>query len=110
MSVSTKKILKAVKSFIKLRNRDFLGFIEDCGNDYAVWHDLEDDALVFAKVVFSRDGLPDDAFDKSEFERVAADWLEDHGDLVDIYVRGDVISIHVIADDRAFMRHHKGFI
>lgn len=110
MSVSTKKILKSVKSFIKLRNNEFLGFIDDCGNNYAVWHDLDEDVLVFAKVIFSCESLPDDVFDKLEFERVAADWLEDNGDLIDIYVRGDVISIHVIADDRAFMRHHKGFI
>jgi putative endonuclease len=53
-------------------------------------------------------GFPSEAVDgrkRERYERIAACYLKDHA-CEDMRVRFDVISILVLGDDRAFLRHH----
>lgn len=43
--------------------------------------------------------------ERDVWERIAAAYLAEHGD-VDVPVRFDLISMLVVGTDRAFMRHH----
>lgn len=73
---------------------------------------IEDDVLVFIEVktrASEEMGFPEEAVTKekrSRYEKIAAAYLveHDHGTMP---VRFDVISITMIADDRAFLRHHR---
>lgn len=69
------------------------------------------DAVVFVEVKTRSScekGFPSEAVDASKrerYERIAALFLE-HFDVTDVPVRFDVISIVLIAPDRALIRHH----
>ncbi len=68
-------------------------------------------AIVFVEVKTrsgAEKGLPSEAVDKqkrAKYEKIAAMYLQEIDD-VDVQVRFDVISILVIAKDRALLRHH----
>lgn len=69
------------------------------------------EALVFIEVKTrssTEKGLPSEAVNatkRSRYERIAALFLQDY-DVVDVPVRFDVVSIVVVAADRALIRHH----
>lgn len=71
----------------------------------------DDDDLVFVEVKTRSNiemGLPSEAVDKDKrerYEKIAALYLREF-DAVDIPIRFDVISILVVAPDRALVRHH----
>lgn len=71
----------------------------------------DNDALVFVEVKTRRDcqkGFPAEAVSASKrdrYERMALAYLSENR-MVDIQVRFDVVSIVVIAKDRALIRHH----
>lgn len=73
----------------------------------------EDGALVFVEVKTRTDthkGFPAEsvtARKRSRYEKIALAYLAEY-DEVDIAVRFDVISIMVIASDRALIKHHIG--
>ncbi len=72
---------------------------------------LCDEAIVFIEVKTrsSTDmGMPEEAVGKkkrSRYEKIAALFLADY-DIVDVQVRFDIISLVVIAPNRALVRHH----
>ena len=69
------------------------------------------DTLVFVEVKTRSNcdkGLPEEAVDakkRKRYEKIAAYYLQ-NSDFVDKAVRFDVISILVVGEDRAFLRHH----
>lgn len=71
----------------------------------------DEDALVFVEVktrMGAEKGHPDEAVDaqkRRRYEKIAALYLAQH-DVVDVQVRFDVVSILVVAENRAFIRHH----
>ncbi len=74
---------------------------------------LDGDELVLCEVKTRRTsskGSPDEAVTPAKqrrYSRLAAAYIQRAG-LVDPAVRFDVISILVIAEDRALLRHHRG--
>ncbi|HET6497654.1 MAG TPA: YraN family protein [Coriobacteriia bacterium] len=74
---------------------------------------LDDATLVFVEVKTRRSlsaGQPEEAVSPTKqrrLVRVARHYLA-HAGLSDTDTRFDVIAIHVIADDRAVLRHHRG--
>lgn len=75
---------------------------------------LDDDAVVFFDV-YAREGinkgLPNEETEgtRQRMELAAAKWLAEHIDderLVDTPVRFDIVSMLVIGEDRALLRHH----
>ena len=73
----------------------------------------DDRALVFAEVKTRRGsnhGFPGEAVNQAKrerYERIALAYVQDHC-VGEVTVRFDVISIVVIAPDRALVRHHLG--
>lgn len=51
------------------------------------------------------EGIPGIALDRGAFERIAAAYLT-HADVVDCDVRLDAISLLVLGENRAIIRHH----
>lgn len=73
---------------------------------------IDEGALVFVTVK-GRDGskrgfaFDDASLSRDEFETLAMQFLAEHADeYVDCAVRFDVVSITVISEDRAMIRHH----
>lgn len=74
---------------------------------------VNDEALVFVEVKTRRGeacGLPSEAVTRAKrerYERIALAYVTDHffGEAI---VRFDVVSIIVLPDERAFVRHHVG--
>ncbi len=68
-------------------------------------------AIVFVEVKTRKDcqkGFPSEAVTlqkRARYEKIALAFMADH-DYVDMQVRFDVISLVVVAKDRAMMRHH----
>ncbi len=66
--------------------------------------------LVFAVAKVTREGSFDDVeeilCDRVKCERMAGLWLTDHADFADSCVRFDEISMVVINDGKALLRHH----
>lgn len=71
----------------------------------------DENALVFVEVktrTGAEKGHPEEAVDarkRARYEKIAALYLADH-EVVDVQVRFDVVSILVVSEDRAFIRHH----
>ncbi len=71
-----------------------------------------DDILCFVEVKTRRGlekGFPAEAVNdkkRARYEKIAACYLQQHADFVDVRVRFDVISILVLSDTRAFLRMH----
>ncbi len=72
---------------------------------------LDDETVVFVEVKTRssyEQGMPAEAVDakkRSRYERIAALFLKDY-EVMDVPVRFDIMSIVVIAPDRALIRHH----
>lgn len=110
-----KAITAAVKNLeIKgytIIDRDFetkAGTIDIVALDHDV--PLPSPILVFAMVKVTREGSFDDVeeilCDRVKCERMAGLWLTDHADFADSCVRFDEISMVVINDGKALLRHH----
>ena len=69
----------------------------------------DNDELVFIEVNTRRDGLADEAISASKrkrYEQIACDYLVNMNDVDFMVVRFDIISIQIIENNRAFLRHH----
>ncbi|MCL2826508.1 MAG: YraN family protein [Eggerthellaceae bacterium] len=72
----------------------------------------DEEALVFIEVKTRESceyGFPEEAVDlkkRKRYEKIAGFYLQDH-EVDDKCVRFDVVSILVVAPQRAFLRHHK---
>lgn len=56
-----------------------------------------------------KDSFPDESkVSREDFEQVAIDWFAKHddADMLDVPVRFDVLSLKVLCEDRALVRHH----
>ena len=52
------------------------------------------------------DGFPEEDNDRVKREALAAKWLAENADRGDVSVRFDAISMMVVSEDRALLRHH----
>lgn len=102
--------IRAVQRFLERREYEVMDTWEHqdfCG---VVAKD-SDDALVFAQVLCKLaddEGFPKESgVDRGELEVLASDWLRARNkDSWETPVRFDVVSILVLNEDRAFLRHH----
>ena len=111
MSELKNRAIQAANAFITRRGYEVLD--EEWGTtqeDLRV--DLiakDENAIVFidVKARANGDSLPEESIDRKRLEQVAAQWLAAHPDAgSDITVRFDAISMLVIGEDRALLRHH----
>lgn len=111
MSNLNEKAKKAASRYLERRGYDILeeGWASSAGTSDVIA--TEGDTLVFVDVKARRDtdkGFPEgrvDAAERTRREMVALAYLAEH-DFADMAVRFDNVSLVVIGDDRALVRHH----
>lgn len=108
------KVVEAAKKFLERRNYEVIAREWEAPNGYIIdiiAKDNDDDCLVFIEVNESADkagGFKDTCNSRYEVEIATAMWLSENSDVyTDIPVRFDSISMIVLSEDRAFLRHHK---
>ena len=70
----------------------------------------EDDELVFITTTIRTDathGMGPEEIDRDSAERVALAWLKDHVESPEGTVRFDVITMVILGDHKALLRHHR---
>lgn len=104
------KAMKGIKSYLKRRGFEILEERWAHGGDIIDFIANEEDDLVFVRCQLhqnSGEGFPEEALDRSSLERLAAAYLAEHLDSGDCTVRFDVVSMLVLGNDRALLRHHR---
>ena len=105
---------RAVAAAARFLERRGCEVLEECWSCAAGCADIvaEDGGSIVFVGVSERSGadrsMPAEGAGEAErdvWERIAAAYLAEHGD-VDVPVRFDLISMLVVGTDRAFMRHH----
>lgn len=100
---------KATKAF--LERRGYINVETDDENEMVICEDVDNETLVFAKVLVRDEaskGFPEESTvtnQRNKIEQYAIDYLKEHA-VDDMTVRFDVVSILVLNNDRAFLRHH----
>lgn len=103
---------RAARQYLERRGLEIVDMNWRCPFGEADIIAIEDGVLAFIEVKTRADeemGFPEEAVTKEKrarYEKIAAAYLanHDHGDMP---IRFDVISITMIASDRAFLRHHR---
>lgn len=102
---SRARVVEAVKGYCEKQGYDD---VTEYGGMVTFKHD---GTLVFATIQYGviGEGFPKEKVDREEFENVAAVYLAEH-DTLECPIRFDNISILVVSDDRAMLRHHKDVV
>jgi putative endonuclease len=104
------KAMKGIKSYLERRGFEILEENWAHGGDAIDFIANEEDDLVFIGCQLrqnSGEGFPEEALDRDSLERLAAAYLAEHLDSGDCTVRFDVVSMLILGDDRALLRHHR---
>jgi len=105
------KAFKCVKRFITQNGNTIIEDIaNEHGDDYIVYYDNDEDEMVIAKIRITDGEFPEEAFSRKKFEAIAAEYLSNLDKAIDAKIRGDVIDVRIINEDRGFLRHHKRFV
>ena len=106
----TSRAAKATKRYLELRGFEILeegwGHGTDAADFIAIDGESGDLVIVFAEA--SRnvgESFPDTEADRKAFERLAAAYLAET-EYVDVAVRLDIVSLLVVGEDRAMIRHY----
>ena len=101
---SNERIGKAAARYLELRGFTDVDLMErDSRPVIAAW---DEDELVLVAIEASDSRIPDCGFSRESFEDMIADYMREHADLEpDFSIRGDVIGMHVIAENRSLIRH-----
>ena len=104
---SLNKVMKGARAYLRRRGLEPIDLIE--GSSEIVAEDSSG-KLVFAQVKASDDTLPSaDASQRAREvrEELAIWWLKDHPEHADAALQFDLLSICLLTDDRAIIRHHQ---
>lgn len=104
-----KRAMAAIGRFLELKGCEILEEGWSHGDD-TVDFIIEDGcelAFVFGHASKNfGEGIPDRMADRKAFERLAAAYLAEHPDHVDCAVRADIVSLLVLSENRAMVRHY----
>lgn len=104
------KAMKGIKDYLERRGFEILEERWAHGGDTIDFIANEEDALVFISCQLrqnSGEGFSEEALDRGSLERLAAAYLTEHLDSGDCAVRFDAVSMLVLGEDRALLRHHR---
>lgn len=79
------------------------------GGDVADLIARDEGDLVFVSCQVTQsggEGFPEEDADRAALERLAASYLAEHLDFEDVLARFDVVSLLVVGEGRALLRHH----
>ena len=104
-----KRAKKAIGRILELKGCEILEEGWSHGKD-KVDFIIDDDGCIAFVFGYVRDnlgkGIPEESIDRKKFERLAAAYLAEHPEHVDCAVRADAISLLVLSDNRAMVRHY----
>lgn len=108
-AVMNGKITQAAVRFLNIRGYDLLD--ETPTSDYIDLVALDGSTLVFLTIksrTTSEGGFPSEQVNRTAFELDAINWLatQPNNSVIDKPFRFDVISLVVISDTKAVIRHH----
>lgn len=104
------KAMKGIKSYLERKGFEILEENWAHGGDAIGFIANEEGDLVFIGCQLrqnSGEGFPEEALDRDFLERLVAAYLAEHLDSGDCAIRFDVVSMLILGDDRAFLRHHR---
>ena len=109
METTYQKATQGVRRYLELRGYEILedGWCHGKDSIDFIARDENDD-LVFIKCTIhgnEGEGIPEEKPDRKAFERIAAAYLTE-SDCDNSTVRFDLVSLLVIGDSRALLRHH----
>lgn len=79
------------------------------GGDVVDFIARDEDDLVFVHCQITQnggEGFPEEDADRAALERLAAAYLAEHLDSEDIRIRFDAVSMFIVGESRALLRHH----
>lgn len=107
------KAMKGIRIYLERRGFEILEESWAHGSDAIDFIANEEDDLVFVSCQLrqnSGEGFPEEALDRGSLERLAAAYLVEHLDSGDCTVRFDAVSMLILGEDRAFLRHHRNVL
>lgn len=109
-AIINEKAMKAIGTYLERRGFEILENGWAHGTDSVDFIAREDGDLVFviAEIIEDRgDGFPEEKVDRAALEKVATAYLANSDGNADCAIRFDFVSMLVIGDSRAFLRHHR---
>ena len=104
------KAMKGIRGYLERRGFEILEESWAHGGDVIDFIADEEGDLVFIGCRLRRnggEGFPEEALDRGSLERLAEAYLAEHLDSTDCTVRFDAVSMLVLGDSRALLRHHR---
>lgn len=104
------KAMKGIKSYLERRGFEIIEERWAHGDGIVDFIASEEGDLVFIGCQLhqnSGEGFPEEVLDRDSLERLAASYLAEHLDSGDCTVRFDAVSMLVLNDNRALLRHHR---
>ncbi|MEF9875311.1 MAG: YraN family protein [Gordonibacter sp.] len=104
------KAMRGINRFLENRGFEVLAQDWAYGSDHMDFVAREDDELVFITTTIRTDathGMGPEEIDRDSAERVALAWLKDHVESPEGTVRFDVITMVILGDHKALLRHHR---
>ncbi len=108
-AINTKE-MKGIKIYLERRGFEILEENWAHDGDIIDFIANEEDDLVFISCQLRQnngEGFPKEVPDRNSLERLAASCLTEHIDSGDCTVRFDLVSILILNDERALLRHHR---
>lgn len=113
MEAINTKAVKGIKSYLERRGFDIPEENWAHGGDAIDFIANEEDDLVFIVCQLrqnSGEGFPEEVLGRDSLERLAASYLTEHLDSGDCTVRFDLLSMLILNDNRALLRHHRNVL
>ena len=110
IETTIKRTKQDVRRYPELKGYEILEDGWYHGGDSVDFIATDEDDLVFISCQLRRnsgEGFPKEVIDRDSLERLAAAYLAEHLDSGDCTVRFDAVSMLVLGNDRAFLRHHR---
>ncbi|MEA5020496.1 MAG: YraN family protein [Gordonibacter sp.] len=108
-AISNDKAMNGIERYLERRGMYITERGWAHGKDKIDFVVRDDDELVFVAARIRENtgkGLPEEDSSRKSFEKVAAAYLAEHPDIPEGRVRFDIVSMLILSDSRALIRHH----
>jgi putative endonuclease len=104
------KAMQGIERFLERRGMEIIERGWAHGKDKVDFiADDEGDLVFISCTIRTNDGngLDDEEPNRKRFERIASTYLAEHLDLPESTIRHDIVSMLVLSENRALIRHHR---
>lgn len=107
---NNEKAMQGIRTFLERRGMNILETGWAHGKNKIDYIAEDDDELVFIACRIQPNegkGMADEPADRKKFEKIAAAYLTEHMDRAEGLVRFDIVTMLVLGDHKALLRHHR---